>query len=955
MQVTVHASMASSQIPMSAAKVSICPFATHASHASSMHVKRASTAVAHWLCAIITWECELILFTVSAIHCANSASAAQFTPQPPCITAMRSFSLAPDIGLLFPDLMHAARPNCILIQSVAPVDTCSNDSNSDEIAAQGKVSGDFSPTSCPKRPFSTEIAASRTLPDSHVVAVLCVGFNTGQVVVCAARSIHAMHSTSEYSEDLAPLQPQSLGEASAQAAAGEMHDHNLLPYSRSFEKLLRSITVAPEASLVLGSEPVTLALLNKASMELPGPQTPVDTSSGMIKSPLHILAAAESAHVINIVVTRPDSIVVSRCDITHACDSSTASFDAVHVMHSTLVRPDSHADTTLHGSHAPVTVTYSIAAALNLQDGSAHISMYDLTWPFLVSMPLPTMHELNAVDSYAACSMHAHHACNSTVRNVPVATSTQGLTKVHSYFAVSAVHGPNACIPSTDSHNEPPATGASFHSLTVYGKTHSLAVLEVPSAEASGCFNVQPSDAVTSGARLCVMCPEDPSSTCNRSFCSGTVGSEALPFPQSNGRSAASNPHSRPPWHPGSAVPQSSPPSATHGYHASGLLHAAGGGGGGGGGVSEGPNRLPLHPPSQFPHANLYPPSAETPNSTPLSTPKNPPSVSGSFGCTWRPIWRPMVNHTVTAMTQWAPLQACDPATYIQSWPLVPATPGALHAAHMGLIPPMYGVVATANRYITHSDGCMRDAASLRDVFSAYGAESFLHIIGLRMTSRFREHQKQRQSGSSGSFGRVSNPYFGGGHTRPPYTSFMHGGAPVDTSDVHAANNPADSLDAAVVDSDPHRVTHSSARNKNSHQIVLEAPCDPQNCEIHSAHTLHVVIARNGAITAVCAHLSHLFVACSQMLWTYSVYGASSGDESPSGGMHGAVADGSKLRNLPTPSGAKILQPLVCMTVDSVANVLVATDAVHGVTVFRYESCVVSLVAAVVTALSVPQ
>lgn len=194
----------------------------------------------------------------------------------------------------------------------------------------------------------------------------------------------------------------------------------------------------------------------------------------------------------------------------------------------------------------------------------------------------------------------------------------------------------------------------------------------------------------------------------------------------------------------------------------------------------------------------------------------------------------------------------------------------------------------------------------------------------------------RNNSGNSGGSGR---PGIGSG-TREISTSIIDGGYS-DGGPSHG--HLTDSLDAAVFDSDPDRVSGSTGGDEGANQILLEEPCDPEDCEIHSAHTLHVVIARNGAITAVCAHQSHLFVSCSQMLWTYSLYSnapeADGGSVGPSARGGAGLADGSRLRNLPTPSGVKVLQPFVAMTVDSVANVLLATDSVHGVTIFRCAVC----------------
>ena len=214
----------------------------------------------------------------------------------------------------------------------------------------------------------------------------------------------------------------------------------------------------------------------------------------------------------------------------------------------------------------------------------------------------------------------------------------------------------------------------------------------------------------------------------------------------------------------------------------------------------------------------------------------------------------------------------------------------------------------------------MRDAASLRDMFTGYSAESFLHIIGLRLCSRSRTNS----SSSSGCHSSDSG-------TRTVGTSTIDGphSETLSPRSVHQR----DSLDAAAFAPASDRDVRGESGECGDFagqygSVVLEEPCDPADCEIHSAHTLHVVIARNGAITALCSHQRHLFVSCSQTLWTYSL-----GKNLEGGGPD--LADGSMLRNLPTPSGVKVLQPFVAMAVDTVANVLVATDSVHGVTLFR--------------------
>ena len=149
----MHAAMTSVDVPVSSSQVSVCPSST-----IPLATTPDATFVHAWLCAVITWDAELLLFAISATR-GRATHGVHSTP--PCITATRSFSLAPDVGLLLPDLMHAGRPSCVVIRSV-------------------------------DAPANSHTSSSCIAP---VRAVLCVGFNTGQVMVSALRSIHSTHST----------------------------------------------------------------------------------------------------------------------------------------------------------------------------------------------------------------------------------------------------------------------------------------------------------------------------------------------------------------------------------------------------------------------------------------------------------------------------------------------------------------------------------------------------------------------------------------------------------------------------------------------------------------------------------------------------------------------------------------------------------------------------------------
>lgn len=255
-----------------------------------------------------------------------------------------------------------------------------------------------------------------------------------------------------------------------------------------------------------------------------------------------------------------------------------------------------------------------------------------------------------------------------------------------------------------------------------------------------------------------------------------------------------------------------------------------------------------------------------------------PPAAAAVL--TPRPIWTAPRGHTLTALAPWAPFPSHDAAAYAAAWVSNHANSasGVRSAAHRGLLPPLFLVAATSNRFLGTSNHLL-SMQQLTHSVGAYSAVSKLHILGIQMQHRPRARLRLAPfaPASAASHGRTA------------------GGSRLDG------------------------------------RPELYPPFDPDALEIRAVHTVAVHAIRNAALSALCSHRSHLFAACGTAIWTYRfptrVPSLLRGD-SPK-------AANTALQELPEPSTVKVLQPVLAMSVDADAQLLVVVDCLHGVQLFR--------------------
>lgn len=243
-------------------------------------------------------------------------------------------------------------------------------------------------------------------------------------------------------------------------------------------------------------------------------------------------------------------------------------------------------------------------------------------------------------------------------------------------------------------------------------------------------------------------------------------------------------------------------------------------------------------------------------------------------------LWSAPRGHTLSTLTAWAPFPTHDPAAYAAACVSHHTSTAASvrAAAHRGLLAPLFLVVGTSNRYLGSANHLL-SMPELVHSFGAYSAVSKLHILALHM---------QHTAGVA--------------HEPVP---FAPAAAAAARRDAHGAR--ADG------------------------RAELYPPFDPDALEIRAAHTVAVHTIRNGALCALCAHQSHLFAACGTAIWTYRfptrVPSLLRGDSPKAANM--------ALAELPEPSSVKVLQPVLSMSVDVAAQLLIVVDCLHGVQLFR--------------------
>lgn len=247
------------------------------------------------------------------------------------------------------------------------------------------------------------------------------------------------------------------------------------------------------------------------------------------------------------------------------------------------------------------------------------------------------------------------------------------------------------------------------------------------------------------------------------------------------------------------------------------------------------------------------------------------------------PIWSAPPGHTLTDVTPWSPFATRDPAAYAAACVnnRTPLAMGVRSAAHRGLLPPLFLVVATSNRFLGTPNSLLTTPELMRS-FGAFSAVSKLHVLALHM-----QHSPGMAPGLA------------------PFAPASQAAAP-----------------------------RGKFGSRSDGRAELYPPLNPGALRIRAAHTVAVHTVRNGALCALCAHQSHLFAACGTAIWTYRfptrVPSLLRGDSPKAANM--------ALAELPEPSTVSVLQPVLAMSVDPAAQLLVAVDCLHGVHLFR---CVV--------------
>eukprot|EP00892_Ulva_mutabilis_P012529 jgi/Ulvmu1/9649/UM054_0081.1 len=694
--------------------------ATHSLSAATGISGSPSATALQWLAAIISWDASATIAALSVNAPGRS----------PSIHILQAFDLAAAVALHFPALDEAPRPNSAVLWA-------------------------------PPQPPADPDSGPADLAPLGIVAVLAVGMRGGQLAVTSLRG----EVTSAAADESAFLRPRARTRRAAGFAAVDS--------VRSMQGMLASWQIVPEASLALGTLPVTLHPLNSdpfmhggtvARREMPRTFPSVASLEHMsahggallstcascgnasgtpaVMTALHCVMSSDTMHTLTLEIAPGGSLGLSKSPITTS-DEGGAGPSRVAVL----------ACTTSHTKTGRCIAEYRLAIARNLPDASADITTHNLLWPQGATIASEAPSGLHAA---TLPRVHAHHrAAECTPK--PAAPPASGSFRSSSRTA--------------STRDDPPQRFTHLTHVRIYGHTHALAFSEPPS---------------------------DPHAT-------GRAADHHLP---------------------------------------SAYLHT-----------------LDQPPPGGLP-GELQPP---------VATP--PPALAP------RPIWTAPRGHTLTAITPWTPFPTQDPAAYAAAWVSNHANTaaGVRSAAHRGLLPPLFLVAATANRFVGTASALL-DTPLLTHSFASGSAVSKLHILGIHMQHR-------------------------------PAACFR----PAPFAPASAAA-PGRTAGGSRLDGRPE----------------LYPPFDPDALEIRAVHSVAVHTIRSGALTALASHRSHLFAACGTAIWTYRfptrVPSMMRGD-SPK-------AANTALAELPAPSTVKVLQPVLSMTVDAEAQLLVVVDCLHGVQLF---------------------